>query len=119
MTFFRWYLFVLFVVFSVGMSEESKLASKFARASLDLQLSLAEKVGALLGRDIILFCSDGCLEGGETKLAGGIRYIEKGDLVGVLSSAAQKVFATANTYSQFLGVRERVQVGVSRVCLVR
>uniref|UniRef100_A0A146LBM7 Nonstructural protein WIV domain-containing protein n=1 Tax=Lygus hesperus TaxID=30085 RepID=A0A146LBM7_LYGHE len=89
--------------------ESSKLASEFVRYSLDIQRGLARKVSeAEPGSGVYVFDTTGYFDGGPTSLVAGVRVQKVGGNYGVLSSAAQNLFKSANTYFQFTSVPSEV-----------
>lgn len=112
---------VIFCVFLITVSVVSagKLAGRFVRKSLDVQFDIADKVSKLLNSSIILFSADKSKFNNASVLSvDNYRYYRAATgEIGVLSLAAQEVFASTNTYLQNLGVRPRVKLSGQDVVL--
>lgn len=113
----KFFIFVTVILTSINMSEESKIAAQFVRESLNIQFNLTKTVSEGLKQSIVIFCLDGCNEGGETHLYDTIRYTIFGGVYSVCGGTSQKVFKSTNTYHQYLGNRENVEVTQQRVTL--
>jgi len=102
----------------MSSSSLSNIAAQFVRESLRVQIGLAKQVQSSLQSDIYLFDITGRFDGAETILVSNIRVLKtQSGLYAVLGQAAQAVFKTTNTYSQYIIDTANISVTFESVVL--